>query len=156
MARIHTVLFAGFFMTGLAGCGSSQTTAPAPQAVETPAPAVATVNEAAKLRVNPRDFEAWLNSMPPEPASLHVEGKLGAVTAPSAGWTVKLVDSDRKAARRTKVLELWATAPTDPATQVQTPMEVPPFVEDPAKANYNRVQIWYGKRHFTVPVKSVQ
>ncbi|OWJ65285.1 hypothetical protein [Inquilinus limosus] len=156
MAKIHTVLFAGFFMTGLAGCGSSQTTAPAPQAAETPAPAVATVNEAGKLRVNPRDFEAWLNTMPGEAASLHVEGKLGAVTAPSSGWTVTLVDSDRTAGRRTKVLELWATAPSDPATQALTPMEVPPFVEDPAKANYSRVTIWYGKRHFTVRVKTVQ
>lgn len=155
MARIHTVLFAGFFMTGLAGCGSSQTTAPAPQAVETPAPTVAAVNEAAKLRVNPRDFEAWLNKMPGEAASLHVEGKLGAVTAPTGGWTVTLVDSDRTAGSRTKVLELWATAPSGPVNQMVTPMEVPPFVEDPAKADYNRVTIWYGKRHFTVRVKTV-
>jgi hypothetical protein len=156
MAKVHTALFAGFFMIGLAGCGASQTNAPAPQAVEATAPAVATVNEADKLRVNPRDFEAWLNSMPPEPASLHVEGKLGAVTAPTPGWTVKLVDSSRKSARRTKVLELWATAPTDTVTQVETPMEVPPYVEDPAKANYSRVTIWYGKRHFTVRVKPVE
>lgn len=155
MARFQSVLFAGLFAVGLAGCGSSETTAPAPQTAQATTPATPAPNEADKLRVNPRDFEAWLNKIPGESPSLHVEGKMGAVTAPSAGWTVTLTDSDdHTGSARTKVLELYATPPSDAGAAVMTNMDVPPFVEDPAKADYNRVTIWYGKKHFTVRVRT--
>ena len=154
MAKLHTVLFAGLFMIGLAGCGSSQSTAPAPQTAEVTPPAPAP-NQADKLHVNPRDFEAWLNKMPGESPSLHVEGKMGAVTAPSAGWTVSLQEGDHTADARTKVLELYATPPADAGAAMMTKLDVSPYVEDPAKANYNRVTIWYGQKHFTIRVRTV-
>jgi hypothetical protein len=154
MAKLHTVLFAGLFMVGLAGCGSSQSTAPAPQTAEATPPAPAP-NEAGKLTINPGDFEAWLSRIPGESPSLHVEGKMGAVTAPSAGWTVTLQEGDHTAGARTKVLELYATAPSDAGAAMMTKLDVSPYVEDPAKASYNRVTIWYGQKHFTVRVRTV-
>jgi hypothetical protein len=154
MAKRHTVLFAGLFMIGLAGCGSSQSTAPAPQAAEA-APAAPAPNEADKLHVNPRDFEAWLSKIPGESPSLHVEGKMGAVTAPSAGWTVSLKDGDHAAGARTKVLELYATPPSDAGAAMMAKLDVSPYVEDPAQASYNRVTVWYGQKHFTIRVRTV-
>lgn len=153
MARYHSVLLAGFFITALAGCSSPQaTTNTTPQVTEAAAPAK---NDVDQVKVNPKDFEAWLNVMPGSPPSLHVEGRTGAVVAPSAGWTAELVDGPPGKAARTKVLELHATAPQAGASVV-TPIDVPPYVEDPAPANYSRVTIWHGKEHFTIRVNRAQ
>ena len=151
MAKYHSVLFAGLFITALAGCSSSQTTTSAAPQPTVAAP-MATADAAGKLQVNPKDFEAWLSVMPGSPHSLHVEGKMGAVTAPSTGWTVELADGPQGKNKRTKVLQLQAAAP-DVGGDVMTPMDVPPYVEDPAAADYTRVTIWHGGKSFTIRVR---
>jgi hypothetical protein len=77
---------------------------------------------------------------------------MGAVTAPSTGWTVELADGPQGKNKRTKVLELRASAP-DVGGTVMTPMDVPPYVEDPASADYTRVTIWHGGKSFTIRVR---
>lgn len=84
------------------------------------------------------DWHAWMNRMPPGPASLHVTG---TVCMPTPGYTVELQRAAPQGSNpRDLILDLKVTKNSGVSPQVETRVEVK-YLESDAKVNFDSVLV---------------
>lgn len=99
--------------------------------------------------VNPKDFSAWIDKMPPGPPKLIVTGSMQVNTG---GWTVTMKPAEPQGINPDiKILVIEAIAPSGQVTQVVTTIPLR-YEENPAQHEYTEVTIRNDRQEFTIDV----